>query len=51
MAESLEELKAKLERLTLARDHHGMEPATKGEFNKLIRRTRAKIRRLEKKMQ
>jgi len=49
MAESLQELQAKLDRLTLAREHHGMEPATKSEFTKLIRSTRAKIRRLEKK--
>ena len=47
MAESLEELQAKLDRLTLARKHHGMEPTTKAEFTKLIRSTRAKIKRLQ----
>jgi hypothetical protein len=49
MVESLQELQAKLDRLVLAREHHGMEPATKNEFTKLIRSTRAKINRLEKK--
>jgi hypothetical protein len=49
MAETLQELQAKLDRLTLAREHHGMEPVTKIEFAKLIRSIRAKIRRLEKK--
>ncbi|MFA5766894.1 MAG: hypothetical protein WC919_03160 [Candidatus Paceibacterota bacterium] len=49
MAETIQELQAKLDRLTLARAHHVTEPATKSEFTKLIRSTRAKIRRLEKK--
>jgi len=49
MAESIQELQAKLDRLTLARKHRGMESITKHEFTKLIRATRAKIRRLEKK--
>jgi hypothetical protein len=48
MAESLQDLQAKLDRLTSARSHR-TEPTIKNELMKLIRTTRAKIRRLEKK--
>ena len=49
MAEPLQELQAKLDRLISASKQDNIGPATKNEFAKLIRSIRTKIRRLEKK--